>query len=280
MSLPQIVSRQSSPSLRGDLSALIASIGEPNFDSCLVELLNKVCGAEHACLFLISADKLTGWGTASIDGAQQNYQQMSIYVNEGLWRHDPTFGQARAELDAKGLATVRTDISQLEDDKLRDYIYGRRGIRDRVVMCGRSGEAVMALTMCSSDTGFFTSDNMRHIESMSDTLFALLAKHIDVSRKGSDASLALTTLDEIEMCISEQMPVMPRREAEVCSRAIYGISSLGISLELGISQETVMTYRKRAYSRLGIATQRELFLWYLKLWSAWRGRTIGPSRLH
>lgn len=280
MSLPQIISRQPSTPLRGDLTALIASIGEANFDSCLVQMLNKVCGAEHTCLFLISADKLTGWGTASIDGAEQNYQQMSLYVNEGLWRHDPTFARARVELEAKGLATVRTDISQLADDKLREYIYERRGIRDRVVMCGRSGDAVMALTMCSSNMGFSTSDNMRQIELMSDTLFALLAKHIDVSRKGADASLALTTLDEIELCISEQMPTMPRREAEVCSRAIYGISSLGISLELGISQETVMTYRKRAYSRLGIATQRELFLWYLKLWSAWGGRTVGPSRLH
>lgn len=255
-----------------DLASVIRAVGNTGFDSCLVRFLNQLCGAEHMSLFMIGPNGPTGWGTASIDGADQNYQQMSIYVNEGLWQHDPTFGRVEAELSCKSLATVRTDIAKLTDDKLRNYIYGRRGIRDRVVMCGRWADRMLALTMCSSNIDFSASEGVHSVEMMGDMLFAILAKHIDVSGSVSDASVALTTLSEIELCIAEQMPSMPRREAEVCSRAIYGVSSLGISLELNISQETVMTYRKRAYSRLGIATQRELILWYLKLWSTWGGR--------
>lgn len=278
--MPVNASVQAQDALMTNFPTLITTIGDRNFDSRLVEVLNGICGAEHVCIFYIGTDKLTGWGSASIDGADQNYQQMSLYVNEGLWRHDPTFEKAQAELRGHEHATVRTDISRLTDDRLREYIYGRRGIRDRVLMCGRGGRGALALTMCSSKADFASADNLKPVEAMSDALFALIGKHMAVSRMGADASLALTTLDEIEECISEQMPTMPRREAEVCSRAIYGISSLGISLELGISQETVMTYRKRAYSRLGIATQRELFLWYLRLWSEWRGRVFGPQRVH
>jgi DNA-binding CsgD family transcriptional regulator len=37
------------------------------------------------------------------------------------------------------------------------------------------------------------------------------------------------------------------------------MSSDAIALELGITPNSAVTYRKRAYSRLGIASQNELF---------------------
>lgn len=263
-----------------DFPSLISSIGEENFDSSLVGWLNKICGAEHTSLFYIAANRMTNWATASIDGASQNYQDLAVYLSEGLWQLDPSLEFAQAEMSAKDRVVVRTDIASLPDEKLREFIYYRRGIRDRVLMCERVAGGVVVLTLCSSNSDFASPHNLKSIEEHYDTLFALLAKHIDLARRGTDASVALTTLAEIECCISEQMPSMPRREAEVCSRAIYGISTLGISLDLGISQETVMTYRKRAYSRLQIATQRELYIWYLKLWSKWRGRKITKRAVH
>jgi DNA-binding CsgD family transcriptional regulator len=263
-----------------DFPSLISSIGEAQFDASLVGWLNKTCGAEHTCLFYFTGDKLTGLATASIDGASQNYQDMAVYLNEGLWQSDPSFKLAQAEMNENKRVSVRTDIASLRNRKLREYIYERRGIRDRLILCGPTQNGNVVLTMCSSDCDFASPDRIELIESHYDMLFALLAKHIDVSHRGTDASVALTTLAEIQLCISEQMSTMPRREAEVCGRAIYGMSTLGISLDLGISQETVMTYRKRAYSRLEIATQRELFLWYLKLWSQWRGRRIANTILH
>lgn len=280
MSLAAPIVRPVARAPKHDISSLIASIGEKNFDSSLVAWLNKACGVEHSALFYITADKLTAWATASIDGSSLNYRDLAVYLQEGLWQKDPSFGFVQAEMSARDRVIVRTDIASLPDEKLRNFIYARRGIRDRVVMCGKVGTGIVALTLCSSSLDFSAPENFRHVEAHYDTLFALLGKHIDFARRGTDASVALTTLEEIELCIGEQMPSMPRREAEVCSRAIYGISTLGISLDLGISQETVMTYRKRAYSRLEIATQRELYLWYLKLWSEWRGRTVTNFLMH
>ena len=72
-------------------------------------------------------------------------------------------------------------------------------------------------------------------------------------------------MSEIENTVATSSFGLPRRELEVCARILYGISSEGIALELGISEQTVITYRKRTYERLGIATSRELLLWYLDL---------------
>lgn len=54
-------------------------------------------------------------------------------------------------------------------------------------------------------------------------------------------------------------PDLTPRQTEVCARIVLGYSILAISLELGITQNTVSTLRKRAYSRLGISRQNELF---------------------
>jgi DNA-binding CsgD family transcriptional regulator len=49
------------------------------------------------------------------------------------------------------------------------------------------------------------------------------------------------------------------REQEVCRHILLGFSSEAISQSLGISQHSTLTYRKRAYERLGISSQNELF---------------------
>ena len=52
--------------------------------------------------------------------------------------------------------------------------------------------------------------------------------------------------------------ILSEREASVCTGIILGMTSEGIALDLGISVNTVRTYRKRAYARLMISSQNEL----------------------
>ncbi len=49
------------------------------------------------------------------------------------------------------------------------------------------------------------------------------------------------------------------REAEVCAHIVLGYSTIAIASILGIAESTVATIRKRAYARLGINSQNELF---------------------
>jgi DNA-binding CsgD family transcriptional regulator len=54
------------------------------------------------------------------------------------------------------------------------------------------------------------------------------------------------------------------READVCAGILLGYSTVGLSLTLGISTNTVATHRKHAYAKLGISSQNELFARYLR----------------
>jgi hypothetical protein len=55
----------------------------------------------------------------------------------------------------------------------------------------------------------------------------------------------------------------------LCGADLYGMSSVGIALDLSVSEETVKTYRKRAYQRLNIGSECELLTWYLARWNRW-----------
>ncbi|MCL4680097.1 MAG: helix-turn-helix transcriptional regulator [Rhodocyclaceae bacterium] len=52
---------------------------------------------------------------------------------------------------------------------------------------------------------------------------------------------------------------LSRRELAVAARVLAGMTSEGIAADLGIGLQSVLTYRKRAYAKLGVCGQRELF---------------------
>jgi DNA-binding CsgD family transcriptional regulator len=52
---------------------------------------------------------------------------------------------------------------------------------------------------------------------------------------------------------------LAQREVEVCARALIGMSVEATALDLGIRPTSITTYRQRAYQKLGISSQNELF---------------------
>ena len=53
-------------------------------------------------------------------------------------------------------------------------------------------------------------------------------------------------------------PSLSERERQVCALMAAGLTSENIALKLGVSLNTVLTYRKRAYFRLQISSQNDL----------------------
>ena len=108
-------------------------------------------------------------------------------------------------------------------------------------------------------SGAFAADEVASIEELSQFLAALAVKHVGTlgmllrSRNRGDRVAALAArLHALDGRLT-------RRETDVLSRVLLGVTSEGIALDLGIGINTVLTYRKRAYARLGVTSQAELF---------------------
>ena len=63
---------------------------------------------------------------------------------------------------------------------------------------------------------------------------------------------------ELEERFADRCAGLTARERQVCARAALGLSVEATALELGIGKTSVLTYRQRAYQRLGVTSPFEL----------------------
>ena len=258
---------QISASDAGSLVPLISSIGDDNFHGRLLDYLHESIGAEHCATVNFTQERPIKVGAVSLDGTDTAGRQMDLYLNN-YWRLDPTMVEAHRMAGRAPSSLLRLNIASLPPSDFRDLIYRKTHISERLLVCGSGPTAGVSLSVLRSEQrGNFSEDEIGRLGAVAAALLAIIGKHAVLASGQRDLSKALSSLEVIVDCMAHAPEGLPRREVEVCGRILYGISSLGIGLDLDIGEETVKTYRKRAYQRLGIATQRELLLWYVRRWS-------------
>lgn len=257
-------------------ATVVESIGDENFGPALANYLHVLCGADHFAAFHLGADDLQQVAACCVQPEQTAFAQVESYFGQGLWKHDPAMYEARRCIESTLPAIIHIDLDDQGYSKLRPRQFAQ--VRDRLVLCARNRSGAFGLSVLRTNPhSAFAGDAGQKLGDKADVLVALLSKHAEVAQDRPDVANALTRLPEIERCL-DAMCDLPRREAEACSRILYGMSSVGIALDLAISEETVKTYRKRAYQRLHIGSERELLNWYLGCWSRWHSPSFRADR--
>lgn len=232
-----------------DLAEVVAAIGSDGFAARMLRYLDGLLGADRCAIYRLAQGGPEEIGAAGRSGlTKTGRSELTPFELRRLLRM-PTSSEPRIEI--RSLAAT----GQL------------------VILCGRAAEAGYGLMVLrAADEG----RGLDELHRQAGLLIALAAKHAEMTGQRPRLTPALSSLDEIQGCILAATD-LSRREAEVCARALYGMTSVGIALDLGIGKESVMTYRKRAYHRLAIGSQRELLMWYLAVWSETE-RTHAPAR--
>jgi DNA-binding CsgD family transcriptional regulator len=104
--------------------------------------------------------------------------------------------------------------------------------------------------------GRFRAAQRQRLGTIAPAIAASVARHFQEQPTSDLATLFATR---------PPLSALTPREQEVCRRILAGFSSEAIAQALGISLHSTLTYRKRAYERLGICSQSELFAIVLRL---------------
>lgn len=238
----------------------IDSVGTDRFPLQTMSSLERWAGAEHYAAFRLEHDSVRLLNAGSADGAGADGRILSRYAD--LARRDPTIAMARRACHEAQVQLLRLDPARLDDLELRQEIYLNQDVCDRVFVCGaREGRHYGLSLIRTRRRGAFSDDEVGRIRAMADTWLSLIAKHERMvgAAQPADASAALLrSVPEIEVALRDAAPSLTRREAQVCSRILRGMSTPGIAIDLGLREDSVATYRKRAYRRLEIGTRFEL----------------------
>jgi DNA-binding CsgD family transcriptional regulator len=245
------------------LADLVDTTGTMEFGAKLLKHLAGACGADYCAVFRVGAHKPSEIVTSSHDGSSKAHKRVENYLQRRYWVNDPAMVYAQTQLTGQDPMLMRVDVTRIKDPIIREEIWP--GICDRVVIAGKNRDRTYSMSILREGRGGFSAADMDCIGTSADLLISLLAKHEDLTGSlKNDLSGAISSLPDIEARISGASKLTPR-EAEVCARILYGLTTTGIALDLGISNETVKTFRKLAYRRLKIGSEHELMSWYLAL---------------
>lgn len=252
------------PSGPGALQALAAAVeatGSERFGTSLLGYLHETCGAEYCAVFRVDPGAPSELASGSHDGSQTAHARISQYLQRQAWAKDPAMVFARTRLGDGPPLLMRTALNDFEDPELRESVWPR--IRDRLVVAGRRHAVSYSISILREAGGAFSDLELGRLGASAELLLSLLAQHAQLRAEGAPVD-PLAELPRIEACLARHSALSPRERA-VCARILQGLSTQAIATDLGVGAETVKTFRKLAYRRLGIGSERELLTWYLGL---------------
>jgi DNA-binding CsgD family transcriptional regulator len=236
---------------------LIDSAGTDQFRDRLMQTLEMCAGVAHYAAFRLAPDQVR---LVATDGALA-----------GEWLAAPLVAMANALAPRSAVVQHverdgKTVLQRIEPAQLCLFGAGPNGQLQKLVdgvfvSSERSGQVFAFALMRTAHEGCFTEDELENIHSVTGTCLSILAKHENIlrnARRGDSSQALLGSVDQIESTLKTQIPALTKRETQVCARILRGISTPGIAIDLGVREDSVATYRKRAYQRLSIGSRFEL----------------------
>jgi len=167
---------------------------------------------------------------------------------------DPVHEAFRAAPGRNDMALQRVRPAEIAPACFRRKFFDDAGIVERVsiVQCGADSWRVMNVARHERD-GCFSDVEIDALVGLA----CLILPMLTVSRGNTGLSRRLS-VEEFEDRFARRCPALTGRERQVCARAAIGMTVEATALDLGVAKTSVLTYRQRAYQRLGITSPFEL----------------------
>lgn len=235
---------------------VVVALGCSDFAAALLAALNREVRVDHVCLMRFASRKRAPvLESASWRGGTNVPAVQHAYLG-GLWRHDPVL----ALPVQRGVQVLVQRGATIAEPTYRAACYSGAGVSERLSVAVDADNQLIALNLYRlDDSGAFGERDRAAIEAVAPLLAALAVQHaatMGMRLRSRDRA------DRIEVASARIAAIggaLTRREREVLARALVGMTSMGIALDLGIGVASVLTYRKRGYARLGVTSQAELF---------------------
>jgi DNA-binding CsgD family transcriptional regulator len=198
------------------------------------------------------------------------YDTTEQYVSEGFSR-DPNMRCAKWNPQP---LVYTLDADQIQDRGYRYQYYESGGLAHELILIGNAGNVRYYSSFYRTEgQAGFSPEDQRALQEIANLTIQTLHRHTDFTSAGRCLTAQAATSDDVperrrralehlrDVLLREPQNLSPR-EAQVCAAIVLGYSTLAISLNCGISINTVATHRKRAYAKLGICSQNDLFARY------------------
>jgi DNA-binding CsgD family transcriptional regulator len=243
------------------LENVILSIGKAEFGDVLFDAFHREMRVRQVVLHHFR-DDVTVETLAAKDDRQDGcvHSLVRDYVHR-YHIYDPFRARcmpaATRSVELQGFA-----VKEIADTEYAQKLFIEPGIAGKIcVILRRPGDAICLSLYRDRGEGSFSGEDLCRIDSIKSPLAAAFERHLDLEPKRY-----LPTLAQMAAFLrdGENRPALSVREAAVCARIVTGYSNEAIALDLDLSFHSVRTYRRRAYAKLQVTSQNELFALILR----------------
>lgn len=268
------------PIAAGQIARLVREIGNKDRAALATEILGITKGfmpVHHCTMFAYDADRnprlLSG---ASLTNHWVTFNTASLYIRD-FFRKDGILPLIRTMPPSSNEARVvvhRQSGQDVSDIDYRVACYDHIGIIDRLAALVQVGKGQWVSTNLYRDqvAGCFTSTEVQRFLELAPLFASCAAQHYASDIDGETIYRNLVTDGIHELC-----PNLTMREREVLLRILDGVTTERIAEDLHIRPTTVITYRTRAYEKLGVTSRRELFATVLRQRAPADGKGEAPE---
>ncbi len=265
-------------SAMNQLANLVGNIGNSSFDQDFYAFCHELLQVDQCTVFRFDQQ---GSPQCLIAEARHSHsrdiaRQLAQEYTDGAYRRDPNLALGQISSAPSNQLIVRcVSPTHIRDASYRKRFYDEALVRQELALIASINQQTLYCSFYrSEDQREFASEDASQIQQLGNFLAQTLGKHAEImqlremggARLPEPASLSPERRErmyqELRAALLKAAGGLTQREAEICASIALGYTTLGISLNLGISINTVATHRKRAYAKLGISSQNELFARY------------------
>lgn len=251
---------------------LVSVVGTDAFGPAMFQLFDSVVGIDHCTVFTGSdATPLACVAEARSQDALLRVRNLAKSYVGRSHATDPIWTDLATD-DSDEIRAFILDPRMIPDADYRREYYTSPGIQQELAVTGRlDGERFYVAFYRERGRPAFETATLDLLGGKERLLLRMAQRQSTYTRRLSPPTAPATPpsrealLARICTTLMRDEASITPREAEVCASIVLGYTVLGISMNLGISVNTVATHRKRAYAKLRISSQNELFGRYFRL---------------
>jgi DNA-binding CsgD family transcriptional regulator len=234
----------------------ISAIGTDGYDAACLGVFAHALGAEHWAFFHHKPGRIVRIAAASRNSVPSGESSVQRFMSD-CHRFDPALTTA-AKHSREPILINRMEISDIPDPRYR-RCFELTGVTERLSLYSRYASELYQLSIYRTvpHRTSVSAPEVKHFTSLASLIMTTGLKH-EMLRASEIMAPTEMGLADIEARLQALPGQLSERECQVCARAALGRTIERTALELDIKPSSVMTYRQRAYQKLGVKNQNEL----------------------
>lgn len=241
------------PPFERALGDLILAMGEPDFADRFARTCVDQCAADQITAFV-----LDDAGARCVLAHRPSDPRLvaslcDAYTGEFVAR-DPLLEPSRAA--DGGFETRRLAAREIVDRRYRDRLFRDVGLAGKISAIARWDRRTLYVNLYFREAAGARLDSaLETLSARGPLLMSCLHKHDRLIAPARTDS----TRPRAEAFLRRRFPALSPREIEACALILSGCTIEGVARAMAVSPATAITFRKRAYAKMSIASRGDLF---------------------